>query len=150
MQIRPVLRRSAYIGLILYKNGLFSYILTEQSMKVGKIWFFDHMTYYYYLGDHVKLKKVPYGFTIFNVELKIGYGGQIARSAGTSVKIVHRLINKYDKILLKFRSGDQYLLNSRCAAILGVCSNPDHWYKSYKKAGLKDCLVFVLMLGELL
>merc|ERR1712169_11906 len=74
LQVRPVSCRTAKVGLILYKNGLFSYILVPDSVSLGTVWSFDFL----------KLLLIPEGFSIYNVELKLGYGGQVARSAGTS------------------------------------------------------------------
>ena len=90
----------------------------------------------------MKLYLIPEGYSIYNVELKLGYGGQIARSAGTSVKIINRYPNKYNKILLKFRSGEEYFVNVNCGATIGVTSNKDHWLQSLKKAGKKRLFGF--------
>lgn len=144
LQIRPVAKRTAFVGLILYKNGLFSYIIAEKNMKVGNVWS-SGFKLQFKLGDFFRLNKIPHGFSIFNVELNIGCGAQVARSAGTSVKIINRSVNKFNKILLKFRSGEQYLVHARCGAVLGTCSNPDHWLKTFKSAGIKGCLVLDLM-----
>jgi len=134
LQIRAVPKKTALAGLILYKNGLFSYILIENSVKIGTIWFSEYFRNYK-MGDYFKLNRMPFGCSIFNVELKLGYGGQIARSAGTSVKILTKFPNKYNKILLKFRSGEEYFVNGNCIATIGVCSNKNHWKKQIGSAG---------------
>ena len=46
-------------------------------------------------------------------------------------------IRKYNKILVKFRSGDQYFVNVHCCATLGVCSNTNHWLRKFRSAGEK-------------
>merc|ERR1711976_621359 len=107
-------RRTGLVGLILYKNGLFS----------------------------SKLILIPEGFSIYNVELYLGCGGNVARSAGTSVKIINKYANKYNKMLLKFRSGEEYFVNANCGATIGVCSNSAHWLRSWKKAGIKRLFGF--------
>ena len=136
LQIRPIPRRTAYAGLILYQNGLFSYILIEDTVQIGTIWGYDYFRNYK-LGDYFKLTLVPPGCSIYNVELKLGYGGQIARSAGTSVKILNKYPNQYHKILLKFRSGEEYFVNGNCGATIGVSSNKDHWKRTFGSAGQK-------------
>lgn len=141
LQVRPAPRRSAHVGLVLYQNGLFSYMLMSKNSIPGKIWSFGYFRSLQF-GDYFKLSRVPEGFSIYNVELKLGCGGQIARSAGTSVKILNRFSNKHHKILLRFKSGEEYLVNVNCGANLGVVSNSEHWSKSYKKAGVRRLLGF--------
>lgn len=134
--IRAVPRRTGHAGLILYKNGLFSYILLEKTASIGTVWSFSRMGPYK-VGHFLKLLSIPDGFFIFNLELKLGYGGQVGRSAGISLKILNKFINKYNKILIKFRSGDQYFVNVNCGASLGVCANSGHWHRKYGSAGIK-------------
>jgi len=141
LQIRPAPRRTSFVGLILYKNGLFSYILISKFVSVGTIWSFKYFRIFK-AGDYLKLFLIPEGFSIYNVELFLGKGGQIARSAGTSVKIINRYSNKYNKMLLKFRSGEEYFVNVNCGATIGVCSNSDHWLRSLKKSGTKRLFGF--------
>ena len=76
------------------------------------------------------------------MELYLGCGGQIARAAGTSIKIINRYSNKYNKILLKFRSGEEYFVNANCGATIGVCSNSDHWLEKFKNAGIRRLFGF--------
>lgn len=141
LQIRPIPRRTAHGGLVLYENGLFSYILVEKSATVGTVWFFQYHNLFK-KGDYLQLNKIPEGFSIYNLELKLGYGGQIARSAGTSVKVLNRYPNKFYRLLLKYRSGEQYFVNANCCAMLGVCSNIDHWHLNYGSAGKKRLFGF--------
>ena len=141
LQIRPVARRTGMVGLILYKNGLFSYILVSKNVSVGMIWSLKFFRVYKE-GDYLKLLLIPEGFSIYNVELYLGRGGQLGLSAGTSVKIINRYSNKYYKMLVKLRSGEEYFINSNCGANLGVCSNTSHWLRSIKKAGTKRLFGF--------
>merc|ERR1712100_830511 len=122
LQIRPVSCRTA-------KDGLISYILVPDSVSLGTVWSFDFLRLLR-VGDYIKLLLIPEGFSIYNVELKLGYGGQVARSAGTSVKIINRYPNKYNKILIKFRSGEEVFVNANCGATIGVASNRKHWLRS--------------------
>ena len=141
LYIRPIPRRTGYAGLILYENGLFSYILVEKSATIGTIWFFE----YYRLfkkGDYLKLARIPEGYSIYNLELRLGYGGKVARSAGTSIKVLNRYPNKFHRLLLKYRSGEEYYVNANCGANLGVCSNPNHWHSKFSSAGKRRLFGF--------
>lgn len=141
LQIRPAPRRTAYVGLILFKNGLFSYVLVENTAIIGTVWF--HGIYRILKkGDYLKMSLIPDGTFLYNVELKLGCGGQIARSAGTFVQIINKFPNKYNKILLKFRSGDEYFVNASCGANMGVSSNTDHWLTKIGSAGKKRLFGF--------
>lgn len=136
LQVRPSPRRSAFVGLILYKNGLFSYILVSKTASVGSIWSFEYLRVYK-IGDYLKLSLIPEGFSIYNIELSLGSGGKVARAGGTSVKIINRFPNKHNKILLKFRSGEEYLVNGNCGANIGVSSNSNNWLRKFENAGHK-------------
>lgn len=125
----------------MYKNGLFSYLLVPKQVSLGTVWSFEYLRVLK-IGDYLKLFLIPEGYSIYNVEVKLGYGGQIARAAGTSVKIINRYPNKYNKILLKFRSGEEYFVNINCGATIGVASNKDHWLKKIGKAGKKRLFGF--------
>lgn len=88
-------------------------------------------------GDNVKLLHISEGVSIYNLELKPGYGGQVGRAAGTSIKFLNRFLSKYNKVLVKFRSGDQYFIHIDCVATLGACSNTNHWSRQLGSAGNK-------------
>src|SRR4029077_8678001 len=75
---------------------------------------------------------MPIGTIIHNVELKIGKGGQLARSAGTYAQIVGR---DQDYVIIRLNSGEQRLVHGRCTATIGAVSNPDHMNISIGKAG---------------
>ena len=66
---------------------------------------------------------MPVGTIVHNVELKIGKGGQIARSAGTYAQIVGR---DQDYVILRLNSAEQRLVHGRCMATVGAVSNPDN------------------------
>jgi ribosomal protein L2 len=70
---RLVPKHSAYMNLILYENGLFSFIINSHNILKGKIIvsnFFRNLS----LGAYIPLYKAPYGTSIYNVELKLGFG----------------------------------------------------------------------------
>ncbi|HWP25198.1 MAG TPA: 50S ribosomal protein L2 [Xanthobacteraceae bacterium] len=125
--------RTAFIALIRYEDGTLSYILAPQRLAVG-----DTVI----AGEQVDIKpgnampigNMPIGTIVHNVEIKIGKGGQIARSAGTYTQIVGR---DGDYVILRLNSGEQRLVHGRCMATVGAVSNPDNMNVSIGKAGRK-------------
>ena len=123
--------RTGFIALIKYKDGEQAYILAPQRLAVG-----DTIV----AGDHVDVKpgnamplgNVPVGTIVHNIELKIGKGGQLARSAGTYAQIVGR---DGEYVILRLNSTEQRLVHGRCMATIGAVSNPDHMNISIGKAG---------------
>ena len=125
--------RTAFIALIKYQDGELSYILAPQRLAAG-----DTVV----SGEHVDVKpgnampigNIPVGTIVHNVELKIGKGGQLARSAGTYAQIVGR---DQEYVILRLNSGEQRLVHGRCMATIGAVSNPDSMNTSIGKAGRK-------------
>jgi large subunit ribosomal protein L2 len=123
--------RTGFIALIKYKDGEQAYILAPQRLAVG-----DTIV----AGDHVDVKpgnamplgNIPVGTIVHNIELKIGKGGQLARSAGTYAQIVGR---DGEYVILRLNSTEQRLVHGRCMATIGAVSNPDHMNISIGKAG---------------
>src|SRR5665213_2378812 len=83
-------------------------------------------------GNVMPLGNMPIGTIIHNVELKIGKGGQLARSAGTYAQLVGR---DHDYVIVRLNSGEQRLVHGRCTGTIGAVSNPDHMNISIGKAG---------------
>ena len=77
-------------------------------------------------------RHIPVGTIVHNVELKIGKGGQLARSAGTYVQIVGR---DQDYVILRLSTTEQRLVHGRCMATIGAVSNPDKMNTTIGKAG---------------
>jgi large subunit ribosomal protein L2 len=125
--------RTAFIALIRYEDGTRSYILAPQRLAVGDM---------VVAGEQVDIKpgnamptgNMPIGTIVHNVEIKIGKGGQIARSAGSYTQIVGR---DGDYVILRLNSGEQRLVHGRCMATVGAVSNPDNMNVSIGKAGRK-------------
>jgi large subunit ribosomal protein L2 len=123
--------RTGFIALIKYEDGELAYILAPQRLGHG-----DTIV----SGEHVDVKpgnvmplgNMPVGTIIHNIEMKIGKGGQIARSAGTYAQIVGR---DQDYVILRLNSGEQRLVHGRCRGTIGAVSNPDHMNISIGKAG---------------
>jgi len=125
--------RTAFIALIKYEDGEQAYILAPQRLAVG-----DTVVAGNYVdvkpGNVMPLGNMPVGTIVHNVELKIGKGGQIARSAGTYAQIVGR---DHDFVIVRLNSGEQRLVHGRCTGTIGAVSNPDHMNISIGKAGRK-------------
>jgi large subunit ribosomal protein L2 len=123
--------RTAFIALVKYGNGDLSYILAPQRLAAGDTVIAGEDVDVK-PGNAMPLASMPVGTIVHNVEMKIGKGGQLARSAGTYVQIVGR---DADYCILRLKSGEQRLVHGRCYATVGAVSNPDHMNISIGKAG---------------
>jgi large subunit ribosomal protein L2 len=123
--------RSARIALLTYADGEKRYILQPFGLKVGDTIVagegVDILP-----GNALPLKNIPLGTQIHNVELKPGKGGQIARSAGSSVQLVAKE-GQYASV--KMPSGEIRKINIDCLATIGQVGNVDHENVSIGKAG---------------
>jgi large subunit ribosomal protein L2 len=123
--------RTAFIALIKYEDGVQSYILAPQRLSVG-----DEVVSGESVdvkpGNAMPLSAIPVGTIVHNVEMKIGKGGAIARSAGTYAQIVGR---DQGYVSLRLNSGEQRIVHGNCFATVGAVSNPDHMNSSMGKAG---------------
>jgi large subunit ribosomal protein L2 len=125
--------RTAYIALLKYEDGAFSYILAPAKLKQG-----DTVVsglgndIDIKIGNALPLKNIPVGTVVHNVEMKPGKGGQIARSAGTSVSLVGK-DSGYAQ--LKLASGELRVVPLECMATVGTLSNADKKNTTIGKAG---------------
>jgi large subunit ribosomal protein L2 len=123
--------RTAFIALIRYQDGELSYILAPQRLAVG-----DEVVSGQQVdvkpGNAMPIANIPVGTIVHNVEVKIGKGGAIARSAGTYAQIAGR---DQGYVILRLNSGEQRLVHGQCFATVGSVSNPDHMNISIGKAG---------------
>ena len=123
--------RTAFIALIQYTDGEKAYILAPQRLAVGDKVVSGEKTDVR-PGNAMMLKNMPVGTIIHNVEMKIGKGGQMARSAGTYAQLVGR-DSGYAQI--KLSSGELRMVRGECMATVGAVSNPDHLNENLGKAG---------------
>ena len=123
--------RTAFIALIRYEDGELSYILAPQRLKAGDTVISGNKVDVK-PGNAMPLKNIPVGTIVHNVELKIGKGGQLARSAGTYVQLVGR---DQGMALLRLSSGEVRMVQSDCMATIGAVSNPDEQNIVIGKAG---------------
>ena len=125
--------RSANIALINYNDGEKRYIIAPKGLKVGmKIESGEQADIK--VGNNLPLGNIPEGTLVHNVELKPGKGGQMARSAGSSVQILGREGNY---TLLRLTSGEVRKVLSVCRATVGEVGNEDYSLVNYGKAGRK-------------
>ena len=125
--------RSANIALINYNDGEKRYIIAPKGLKVGmKIESGENADIK--VGNNLPLANIPEGTLVHNVELKPGKGGQMARSAGSSVQILGREGNY---TLLRLTSGEVRKVLSVCRATIGEVGNEDYSLVNLGKAGRK-------------
>ena len=125
--------RSAFIALIEYEDGVKSYILAPDGLKVG-----DQVM----AGPNADIKpgnalpfeNIPVGTMIHNIELYPGKGGQLVRSAGTSAQLMAK---EGDQAQIRMPSGEVRIVRLNCKASIGQVGNADHENISIGKAGRK-------------
>ena len=128
--------RSSYIALITYSDGTKSYILAPKDLKAGDQVISGEKKEIR-IGNCMPMSDIPVGIDIHNIELKIGSGAQLARSAGSSTQIV----GKSDGyVAIKLPSGEQRKVREECRATIGVLSNIDKKNQKLGKAGRKRWL----------
>ena len=132
--------RSAFIGNVIYENGLFSYIVLTEQLKIGsKIYSGTNYNYsnYKYLNNYnlgwtYLLKNMNLFTIISNIELNPNSGINLVRSAGSKAILTKREKNK---VSLKLKSGWNILLSSECLGVFGRVSNLNHQLNKIGKAG---------------
>jgi large subunit ribosomal protein L2 len=128
--------RTARIALLQYMDGEKRYIVAPADLKVGdEILAGENAEIR--PGNALPIKKIPIGSLIHNVELKIGKGGQLIRSAGSNGQLVAKE-NNYAHI--KMPSGELRLVHIGCYATIGQVGNADHSNITIGKAGRKRWL----------
>ncbi len=123
--------RSAHIALVKYLDGERRYILAPKGLQAeDRIQSGEDAPIK--LGNALPLRNIPLGSTVHNVEMKPGKGGQLARSAGTSVQV---LAKDGQYVPLRLRSGEMRKVHADCKATIGSVSNSEHSLRSLGKAG---------------
>ena len=125
--------RSSNICLINYADGEKRYILAPKGIKVGmKVISSENADIK--VGNTLPIANIPVGTTVHNVELKPGKGGELARSAGSSVQILGREGNY---VLVRLTSGEVRKVLGTCLATIGEVGNEDYGLVKLGKAGRK-------------
>src|SRR5918911_1323062 len=123
--------RSARIALVQYRDGEKRYILHPRGLAVGDT-IVSGPGSDVRLGNALPLREIPLGTAVHNIELKIGKGGQMARSAGTSAQVVAK---EGDYVTLRLGSTEVRLVHGNCLATIGEVGNAEHELLSWGKAG---------------
>jgi large subunit ribosomal protein L2 len=123
--------RTTRIALIYYADGEKSYILAPQGLSVDD-WVQAGPNAEIKPGNSLRLRNIPTGTVVHNVELTPDRGGQMVRSAGSSAQVLSR---EGEYVLLRLPSGEMRRILLNCRASIGQLSNPDHKNESLGKAG---------------
>jgi len=123
--------RTAYLALLEYQDGQKKYIIAPQDLKVGDEVIFSEKAPLK-PGNRMKLKNIPVGTMVYNIELTPGQGGKIIRAAGTSAQVMAQegLFTH-----LKMPSGEIRKVFAECFASIGQVSNAEHRFQKLGKAG---------------
>ena len=123
--------RSARIALLNYADGEKRYILAPNGLKVGDV-VESGAEADIKPGNALPLKNIPLGTVVHAIELKIGKGAQLARSAGTSAQLMAK---EGDYALLRLPSGEIRRVHINCRATIGEVGNLEHENITIGKAG---------------
>jgi large subunit ribosomal protein L2 len=126
--------RSARIALINYADGEKRYIIAPLGLRVGDSVMSGERAEIR-PGHTLPLRNIPLGTMVHNIELQVGRGGQMVRSAGTSAQLLSRQDEKY--ALLRLPSGEERLVRQDCLATIGQVGNVEHGNIKLGKAGRK-------------
>jgi large subunit ribosomal protein L2 len=125
--------RTAFIARLLYKDGERRYILCPDGLKKG-MEVVASAEADIKVGNALPLSKIPAGTFVHNIEMKIGKGAQLARSAGVYAQVLGRA-DGYAQ--LRMPSGEMRRVKENCFATIGQVSNADHFNVTIGKAGRK-------------
>jgi large subunit ribosomal protein L2 len=123
--------RTARIALLFYVDGEKRYILHPKGLKQGDT-VISGPGSDIRVGNALPLSEVPLGTIVHNIELKIGKGGAMARSAGQGAQVVAR---EGDYVTLRLKSTEMRMVHNRCMATIGEVGNSEHELLSVGKAG---------------
>ncbi len=123
--------RSAFIALILYADGERRYIIAPKGLKAGDPVISSNSAPIK-PGNAMPMRHMPVGTVIHCIEMKVGKGAQMARSAGTSAQLVAK---EGPHAILRLRSGEMRKILIDCMATIGEVGNSEHGLRSLGKAG---------------
>jgi len=123
--------RSARIALVTYEDGEKRYILHPKGLAVGDT-IVSGRGSDIRVGNALPLGEIPLGTAVHNIELKIGKGGQLCRSAGMAAQVVAK---EGEYVTLRMPSTEMRLVHQRCLATIGEVGNAEHELISWGKAG---------------
>jgi large subunit ribosomal protein L2 len=123
--------RSCRIALVFYADGDKRYILAPNRLSVGDV-IEAGPDADIKVGCALPLRNIPVGTVVHNVEMSIGRGGQIARSAGCSAQVMAK---EGDYAILRLPSGEMRMIHVKCRASIGEIGNAEHENLTTGKAG---------------
>jgi large subunit ribosomal protein L2 len=126
--------RSARIALVVYADGDKRYIIAPLGLQVGDT-VMSGLRAEIRPGNAMPLRNIPQGTMIHNIELQVGRGGQLVRSAGTSAQLLAKEDREYATVRLP--SGEERLVRQDCLATIGQVGNVEHGNIKLGKAGRK-------------
>jgi large subunit ribosomal protein L2 len=124
--------RTAFIALLKYRDGIFSYIIAPEGLHVGDDVISSRQLLDVKPGNAMPLMVMPIGAVIHNIENKPGAGGSVVRSAGTFAQLVGK---DSGYAIVKLQSGEMRKFLLECLATVGVVSNSDNKNEKLGKAG---------------
>ena len=125
--------RSSRIALVNYEDNEKRYIIAPDGIKVGNVIVSSiENSIPFKIGNTMPLFRIPEGMLIHNIELKIGKGAQLSRSAGSYARIMAK---EGGYVTLRLPSGEIRLINENCLATIGVVGNKSHENIKIGKAG---------------
>jgi large subunit ribosomal protein L2 len=125
--------RTAHIALLKYADGERRYIIAPAGVKAGDT-IQSGVEAPIAAGNSLPLRNIPVGTQVHCIELKIGKGAQIARSAGATAQLVAR---EGEYATVRLRSGEMRKIHTDCRATIGSVSNSEHSLRKLGKAGAK-------------
>jgi large subunit ribosomal protein L2 len=128
--------RSANIALVVYADGDKRYIIAPKGLVSGAR-ILSGPGAPIEPGNALPLENIPLGFTVHNIELTLGRGGQMVRSAGSGALIAAK---EGDYVTVKLPSGEMRMVFKKCYATIGTVGNEDHMNTHLGKAGRKRWL----------
>ena len=123
--------RSAHVALICYADGVKAYILASQGLRVGDT-VVSGQEADIRLGNCLPMHRIPLGTVIYNVEMKVGKGAQLVRSAGAAAQLMAK---DGDYVLVKLPSGEVRRFSKLCRACIGQVGNAEYASLKLGKAG---------------
>ena len=126
--------RSARIALLVYADGEKRYIIAPLGLRVGDA-VMSGPDVEIRPGNALPLQRIPLGTLVHNIELQVGRGGQMVRSAGTSAQLMSKDHPRY--VLLRLPSGEERYVPRDCLATIGQVGNVEHGNVKLGKAGRK-------------
>lgn len=126
--------RSARIALLVYADGEKRYIIAPLGLRVGDE-VMSGPNAEIRPGNALPLQSIPLGTQVHNIELQVGRGGQMVRSAGTSAQLMSKDHPQY--VILRLPSGEERYVPQECLATIGQVGNVEHGNVKLGKAGRK-------------